>query len=435
MPWIDKSTSTTFALVHRPQNDPKIHDSSMVFQELAPSQAHKVKNRSDLESELFGGPDDGNQSTRLRDNEGEAAEYGVFFDDSEYDYLQHMRDLDGGIGDGRSHFIDATMKETEGKGKGKIPLDQALRDFSMEDRRSKVEIDRNGARGSGLLDEEILPSKNLRRTTYQDQQDVPDVLAGFQPDMDLRIREALEALDDEAYLDGKGDVFEELAKETKEISLAEFKELGFEGDIDGVEEEGWETDDTAKPTREFKCGSMPIPSDSADVAMDNGPDRGDGDWMKEFNKFKTAENSKIEKSHAANIEGKSSIMTGTSLAGGCRKKRKGAMTSSTGYSMTSSSLHRTKDLDARFAKVEEEYAEDDMDKEDDGESVVTGTSTASSQAPPTGSGFDSIMNEFLNEHSTSRRKKGKNQSGINQLREIREGLGPAKILIKAQAAQ
>lgn len=35
----DKKNATTFALVHRPQNDPKIHDedaSDMVFKEVAP---------------------------------------------------------------------------------------------------------------------------------------------------------------------------------------------------------------------------------------------------------------------------------------------------------------------------------------------------------------------------------------------------------------
>ena len=104
----------------------------MVFQELAPSQAHKVKNRSDLESELFSGADDGNESTRLRDNEGEAAEYGVFFDDSEYDYMQHMRDLNIGSGQGESYFIEAPLNR-EGKRKEKIRLEDALRDVTLED--------------------------------------------------------------------------------------------------------------------------------------------------------------------------------------------------------------------------------------------------------------------------------------------------------------
>lgn len=437
----DKSTSTTFALVHRPQNDPKIHDeasNSMVFQELAPSQAHKVKNRSDLESELFGGTDDEIEPTRLRDNEGEAAEYGVFFDDSEYDYMQHMRDLNGGSVDGESYFIEAPVNKKERNGKGKVPLEDALKEFSLQDR-SKAKTERDGGKGSELLDEEILPSKTLRRSNYQDQQDVPDALAGFQPDMDPRLREVLEALEDEAYVDDEDDIFGELAKESREISLTEFEDLGFQGGIPAIEEDGWETDDTAKPAKEYKSGSMPNAPDNTDVVMDSGPDHGDGDWMKEFSKFKKAEHSKQDNPHATNPEGQSSIMTGTSMTGGRRKKRKGAMTSSTGYSMTSSSLYRTEGLtllDARFDKVEEDYAEDDMDDEDGSASVVTGTSTTSSQAPPLRSDFDSIMDDFLNGYSTSGRKrikKGKNQSGIEQLDEIRKGLGPAKI--KAQAAQ
>lgn len=405
----------------------------MVFQELAPSQAHKVKNRSDLESELFGGSDGGNESIRLRDNEGEAAEYGVFFDDSEYDYMQHMRDLKGGSGQGESYFIEAPLNKKEGKGKEKIRLEDALRAVSLGDGRSMVGTGKDGGSGSRFLDEDILPSKNLRRSTYQDQQDVPDVLAGFQPDMDPRLREVLEALEDEAYVEDEDDIFGELAKENREISLTEFEELGAEGGLNEVDEEGWETDDTAKPTKEYKSGSMPVPRDNTDVEMDDGPDHGDGDWMKEFNKFKRAEHFQKEKPHATNPEGQSSIMTGTWMTGGRRKKRKGAMTSSTGYSMTSSSLYRNEGLtllDARFDKMEENYAEDDVDDEDGGVSVVTDTSTTSSQAPPLRSDFDSIMDEFLNEYSTQGRKrikKGKNQSGIEQLDEIRKGLGPAKI--------
>ena len=262
---------------------------------------------------------------------------------------------------------------------------------------------------------------------------MPDVLAGFQPDMDPRLREVLEALEDEAYVDDEDDIFGELAKESREISLTEFEELGNEGGVNEVDEEGWETDDTAKPSKEYKDGSMPVSRDSTDVEMDDGPDHGDGDWMKEFSKFKKAEHSQKETRHAANPEGQSSIMTGTWMTGGRRKKRKGALTSSTGYSMTSSSLYRNEGLtllDARFDKMEENYAEDGIDDEDGGASVVTGTSTTSSQAPPLRSDFDSIMDEFLNEYSTSGRKrikKGKHQSGIEQLDEIRQGLGPAKI--------
>lgn len=99
------------------------------------------------------------------------------------------------------------------------------------------------------------------------------------------------------------------------------------------------------------------------------------------------------------------------------------MTSSTGYSMTSSSLFRTEGqtlLDARFDKIEEAYAEDEMDMDDGTTSIASGMSLASSQAPSLTkrSDFDSIMDEFLGGYSMSgkkRVKKGGYQSGLEQL--------------------
>ena len=49
----------------------------------------------------------------IRQNEGEAAEYGIFFDDTEYDYMQHLRTV--------GEQPDAVLLEASGqkdKGKG-----------------------------------------------------------------------------------------------------------------------------------------------------------------------------------------------------------------------------------------------------------------------------------------------------------------------------
>lgn len=404
----------------------------MVFQELAPSQAHKIKNRNDLETELFG-PPESSALSGIRDNEGEAAEHGIYFDDTEYDYMQHVRDLNAGSGNGESYFIEAASKKKDEKRKGKVSLEDALREASLQENQSESGISQSG--GSQLLDDDLLPSLDLRRSTYQDQQDVPDALAGFQPDMDPRIREVLEALEDEAYVDDEEDLFGEIAKDRREVSLEEFEEVGFE---DAGDEAGWETDETEKPSKEYKTGDMPPPpsSQSADTIMEDGPDHGDGDWMKEFSKFKQADKAvKKAPPQVSNADLQSSVMTGTSMTGGRRKKRKGAMTSSTGYSMTSSSIFRTEGqtlLDARFDKIEEDYAEDEMDLDDGGASIVTGSSMASSQAPSLvqRSDFDSIMDDFLGGYSMSgkkRVKKGGYQSGMEQLDEVRKGLGPARI--------
>ena len=409
----------------------------MVFQELAPSQAQKIKNRSDLETELFGSSESGALSG-MRDNEGEAAEHGIYFDDTEYDYMQHIRDINAGSGIGDSYFVEAATKKKDGKGKGKMSLEDALREASLQEEWNDSGANNSG--GSQLLETDLLPSKDLRKITYQDQQDVPDALTGFQPDMDPRLREVLEALEDEAYVDDEEDMFGEIAKDGREVSLEEFEHAGFE---DADDEAGWETDETEKPSKEYKTRNKSLPPglESADTMMEDRPDHGDGDWMKEFSKFKLADRAaQRSQPQASNADEQSSIMTGTSMTSGRRKKRKGALTSSTGYSMTSSSIFRTEGqtlLDARFDKIEEDYAEDDMDIDDGGASIVTGSSTASSQAPSLvpRSDFDSIMDDFLGGYSMSgkkRVKKGGYQSGIEQLDEVRKGLGPARI--KSQKA-
>lgn len=398
----------------------------MVFQELAPAQAHKIKSRTDLESELFSPSNTANSLPKIRENEGEAAEHGVYFDDTEYDYMQHIRDLNTRSINAESHFVEAPTKKREAKGKGKMSLEEALRESTLQDGRSEIETSTVGS----LLDESMLPSKTLIKSTYQSQQEIPDAIAGFQPDMDPRLREVLEALEDEAYVDDSEDFFEEIAKDGEEVSLKDFEDTPFPDDDDA----GWESDTTEKPNHEYShhTNTMPPPPvpSSADAAMSDAPDHGDGDWMAEFSKFKQL--SKSTKLPKPDLQ--SSIITGTSITSNKhRKKRKGAMTSSTGYSMTSSSLLRTEGLtllDARFDKIEEDYGEDGgMDFDDGTASVMTG-SVASSQAPElVRKDFEGMMDEFLGGYSMKgkRVKKGGYQSGMEQLDEVRKGLGPARM--------
>ena len=433
----------------------------MVFQELAPSQSHKVKNRRDLESELFGSCSSSTSGVpSVRDNEGEAAEHGIYYDDTEYDYMQHIRGLDAGNRDDDVYFMEAKVGNKEKRGKGKMSLEEALRTSSLQEQQQS---DSGASRVEELLGAGLLPSRDLRKTSYQEQQDVPDDLAGFQPDMDPRLREVLEALDDEAYVDDKEDLFCEITMDGGEVSLEKFEEIGFaeEGDRD---EDGWESDTTEKPSKEYTSDTPIMPPPSIDAPMPDAPpqalDHGDGNWMKEFSKFKADQKTapKPLKSSQNSAGTHSSVLTGASyLPPSRRKKRKGALTSSTGYSMTSSSLARTEGqtlLDARFDKIEEEYADnhyndDDIDMDTDAASIfsksslasktsnlsrtsnLSGISGGSSQAPPlTNSRFEGIMDEFLEGYSMSGKKrvrKGEKQSGIEQLDEVRKGLGPARI--------
>lgn len=331
------------------------------------------------------------------------------------------------------------------------------------------------------MPDEVLPSEFVKKRTYQDQQDVPDEIAGFQPDMDPRLREVLEALEDEEYVDDEDDIFGQLTKEGREVERDEWDRLGeqqaFEDD-----DEGWESDDTIKPgtppSKEPLELQLPEGEDAkppVDAQAQLPADPTEGAWLDEFKKFKA-------EAKAAKADGPGPAVPSTlessalgSLASGRQKKRKGAKTSTTNYSMTSSALHRTNQqslLDARFDKIEESYAEDELADDEDGRfddgmsnaSGLTGMSKAShlskysnmsglsgvsgissysrasdAEAPQLErTDFNSIMDEFLGGHSKQgkagrRIKKSGYQTGMEQLDEVRSGLGPARFKATSKA--
>lgn len=505
--FIDPKTATTFNVVHRAQNDPLIHDEnapSHVFAEKqsrrptdsdyayssysstgsnAGYRSKKTKQRGDLEDE-FG--------FAVRKNEGEAAEHGVFFDDSEYDYMQHMRDL--GNGEGAVTWVEASAPPK--KQKGKQRLEDALRSLDLDDGRSVGEsVGTQSSAARSLLPEEVLPSEFVTKRTYQDQQDVPDEIAGFQPDMDPRLREVLEALEDEEFVDDEDDdVFGELTRDGYEVEKDEWERLGEqqmfddgEGPLDfaGEEDDGWESDDTIKAASppaapvdlQLPDGDLTKPPEDVQAVPPADPTA--GAWLDEFKKFKsdaTASKEATRESPAVRAPAAPSALESSalsSLASGRRKKRKGAKTATTNYSMTSSALARTDQhtlLDSRFDKIEEEYAADELaDDEgmDDGLSAVSGATGASkasnlskysaasglsgvsgissysratdSEAPQLQrSDFDSIMDDFLGGYNKAgkmgkRVRRGAPMSGMEQLDEVRKGLGPARVKSKAKA--
>jgi protein LTV1 len=334
-----------------------------------------------------------------------------------------------------------------------------------------------------LLPEEVLPSEFVQKRTYQDQQDVPDEIAGFQPDMDPRLREVLEALEDEEYVDDEEDIFAELTKDGYEVDKDEWDMYG-EQQLFEEDDAGWESDDTIKapgspPPSNVSLADLNLPEGEdakppEDVQAQPPADPTEGAWLEEFEKFKAADKAgqagnkpaKLNPLAPSTLE--SSVLS--SLASGRRKKRKGAKTSTTNYSMTSSALARTGPLtllDDRFDKIENAYAmaEFPEEEEDDylaenasamsgmtglskaskasrystasGMSGVSGVSSYSratdSEAPQlTRSDFDGIMDDFLGTHSKTgklgrRVKRGGPQTGMEQLDEIRSQLGPARM--------
>lgn len=480
--WINKNApaTQTYQLLYRSQNDPLLNDDSAGDRALfavgssqdtsVKSSSQKEPNRAlhlaDLEDDL--------DFSNMRENEGEAAEYGIYFDDTSYDYMQHMRDLGQG---GGSHFVDAVPTKVKGKGKSKanfagLSLDEALRQVDINDEESEA---------PSLVDADMSNFSRTIKTNrrLEAQQDVPDEIAGFQPDMDPRLREVLEALEDEAYVDDKGDddFFGALALDGQDNGELDIDE--FEANLDTLDDdEGWESDATEKAvqqTREIKLSpeedtKQPELSEEATAEAVAA----DGDWLENFAKYKRdAANVKKNAPAAASIVAASAVqdaapslytLNGTPLR---QKKRKGALTNPSAYSMTSSSLNRGEGLqllDRRFDQVEKMYAigegaEYDEDDFDGGASMVSGMTGASqmskmstlstaSFADPSAvrSDFNGMMDDFLGgwnrghpggKRKGAKGKRGKNGNevyGLQQLEEVRRELGPARIVKKAQPA-
>lgn len=417
--------------------------------------------------------------------------------------MQHLRDVGEG-GTGETQLVDATPVTVKGKGKGKaktVKLEDALREMDLSsDAKSKASVSIFGDEGGSHA-----PSL-VKDRTLEAQQDVPDEIAGFQPGMDPRLREVLEALEDDAYVDEEDEegLFGSLVEDgpMAELDLEDF-EATF-GEHDGHDGEGWESDRTEKPPDRQSPNSINNPTGTGDLLPPPQSDfqsppadaptaatavAEDGPWLAEFAKFKRDTTTKnAPQAAAAAAEPTPSLdrapstlytLHGTPLRR--RKKRKGALTNPSAYSMTSASLARTdaqRVLDARFDRIAEQYAlddddelgddfgengEDDGDDEDGGVSVMSGLSrtsrmsrasalsTKSFQDGDVRSDLEEMMDGFLERYGgpgggggpagtggkrgakSKRGKNGNERIGMAMLDEIRMGLGPARVGVGAGA--
>jgi protein LTV1 len=315
-----------FQLVHRSQRDPLIHDpeaSQHVLKAFVPSNIKKVcphcltiflilkssqgKSRAELETIL-------SPSEVAHDHDahvGEASLYGIYYDDTEYDYMQHLRAA-GVQEEGVDSVLIEAPSASKSKGKSKTKADDPI---SLRD-----------------LPAEALPSTSELPRNYESQEAIPSSIAGFRPDMDPHLRQALEALEDDAFVDDTldDDFFGVLVKEGERGEDEQF-EYEFE---DGVVED--------------KVEEAP--------AAGNG---GGETWEARFAKFKK------DQKEAPGPSDSDSDLGGSSEGGdtvgrlpklpviGGKRRRKGTSDAS-GYSMSSSSMFRTEalvTLDERFDRV------------------------------------------------------------------------------------
>ncbi|KAK9480643.1 Low temperature viability protein [Lipomyces japonicus] len=346
----NKKTAHRYQLMHRSMEDPLINDPDAptgVFVEMnrkkspnaststdAGHGAQAIKTLHDLESER-------EKFVDRRDNEGEAAMYGITFDDSKYDYMQHLREI-GRNDDGPAVFIPSVKTAAASDRQARLSARQGL--LFKEDGKNNDDENSNN-----ILPPEVRPSAVMQKRTYQDSQAVPDAIAGLQPDMDPRLREVLEALEDEEYVqDDDDDIFNKLVTDAHDDD--EDNEF-VQHDEAEYDQDGWQSDEDIGR-------QVATDLDLADDAQD---------WEKEFARFKISQAAKQRGFVGSDDEDdQDEVGSLVSFAKG-KKRITGARTETSNYSMTSSAMFRNAGLtllDDRFDQIERMYAESDDDESD-----------------------------------------------------------------------
>ncbi|KAK4686821.1 protein LTV1, partial [Tremellales sp. Uapishka_1] len=395
-----------FQLVHRSLRDPLINDpeaSQRVFKPITRGNDYKSGyTLADLEATV--------DKSSIRANEGEAAGYGITYDDSAYDYMAHLKPIGGAPGE--SMLIEGprgstgTKLQKNYKGKGKAS---------------------EGGDLFGILPDSVLPSKTemTPQQVYAAQAAIPVELQGLQPDMDPHLRQVLEALDDDAFVDDDeveegDDWFGELLgdgerRENESVEF-EFAEWGVDEDAPKEEEQldpdSWE----ARYAAFKKDGKKVVKSEV-----------GDG-------------RSEMQDTVGSLMSNMGDLM----VAGGKKRRGKRGPSDATGMSMSSSSMFRNeglRTLDERFDKIERDYEMDDDEEyysDDDNVSIAPSMMSTVSRSsllshmpssPPkvTREDFDAILDDFLDNFEVvgnrMRQSLGTNAlSGPQKLQVLRDAI-------------
>lgn len=241
---------------------------------------------------------------------GQAALYGIYYDDTDYNYMQHLRTV-GTQEDGVDSFlIEAPLPKKNRSNKTTSKL---------------------------ILPQEVLPSASELPRTYESQEAIPTSIAGFQPDMDPHLRQVLEALEDDAFVDD-------------DLHDGFFGELIESGERASDDKMKFEPDVTDPEVMEGENSGMGDSDESGEIETG---------WEERFAKFKKNQTRKEQDTESDDeflSEGGDTIrgLPSISVLGGKGKKRRKGSSDASGYSMSSSSMYRNEalqTLDERFDQV------------------------------------------------------------------------------------
>ncbi|WAQ83091.1 hypothetical protein PtA15_3A458 [Puccinia triticina] len=339
-----------YALVHRSQRDPLLNDPDASAHVLHPVQrqndAHKQRKkkgltRHELEASLGDGP------ATIRPNVGEASMYAIYYDDSEYDYMQHLKPV--------------------GLAKDAVLLEKPSTTTTKPGQPIELRAHDGPSQPALRLPDSVQPTPTEQMLSYQDHltyalpahSAIPD--DGLLPlDDDPALREVLEALDDEAYVDelAAGDEF--------------FGTIVRDGERPPDEPPAW-IEQPQQPASQWEAEMarfIPALSSSRNTPLDDAAS-----------------------SAASPRQPTTSSKQPRSSLRSVPPSARGSLAGSA-FSMSSSAMYRNQgltDLDDRFDQIEKEYESSDTESEGGSEA----SNATATPGPPVRADFEEIMDDFL----------------------------------------
>ncbi|KAJ2745873.1 Protein ltv1 [Coemansia sp. BCRC 34301] len=356
--FIDKKSAKTYKLVYRSQEDP------LAFEDGASERVLVALNKNESGKSARGKDADQTVQQSLRDlrlddiaeeeldqQVGKAALYGIYLDDREYDYTKHLR----AVGTGGGVLLNVAAKKEKHAGVEILGMDED-------------NDDRAAAQHSGRfhLPAEALPSRHRMNIKAE------AVPTGLQPNMDLNVREALEALDDEDVDELDDDFLDKLN--------ADGPPSDAEGECEYVSDDGYFDDD------------------------DEDADFDPNDVFAQVRKMKAARQRQL------GSDGSDDDYDGSQP--GANSGWRGARTASTGFSMSSSAMYRNENLtflDEQFDAIEAMYEHEDTDSEDEryderGHHIPQYDEHGNKKSISTRADFDNVLNDFLESYELAGKK-------------------------------
>ncbi|CDH10582.1 related to Protein LTV1 [Zygosaccharomyces bailii ISA1307] len=392
----NKKNSQKYVIVHRPHDDPQYYDNEASAHVLVPASNPNAK----AENPLTSAPES-RQISAKNDHVGEAVLYGIKFDDSTYDYTQHLKPI--GLDPENSFFIPATHAQ---------PAKKSIEDLFVEPQYKTVdETDNVPVFQRGVAKPEYL----------QRQQNVPEELTGFKPDMNPALREVLEALEDEAYVinkdreiakiasgreqytdgdDADDDIFAQLLQGGEADDEEEFEDKQDEWDIDNLED--YEDEHYQNEIQELDNIGNLEDLKNIDYQADVQRFKREQNRVQEVDEFSTGPQSVDPGEEDEEEVDALAELPSFGQKGQKRKDRqkKGTKSDLTGFSMTSSAIARTETmtvLDDKYENIISGY-ENYQEEQEELEDKQSKPFDMSQERPD----FEDMLDDFLDNYELER---------------------------------